>query len=85
MFYSAMGKSKTGPTADPLFPKHSLGAIVFVTRPHLWAGVVGEVVAQYNDGNHRVKITGKDSATFHTDAMPQCLKHWPWKSAPIAA
>lgn len=77
-----MGRIKTGPVEDTSFPRHDLSAQVIVVRPHLWSGAVGEVVAQYNDGNHRVRITGKDGSYFHTDAMSQFLRHWPWKKAP---
>lgn len=82
MFYSGMGKIKTGLVEDTNFPRHELSVMVLVVRPHLWNGATGEVVAQYKDGNHRIKITGKDGTYFHTDAMSQHLRHWPWKKSP---
>jgi hypothetical protein len=84
MFQSGMGKQKTGPVEDARFPRHELGEPVIVVRPHLWSGSIGEVVSLYKDGNHRVRIYGRDGLFFHTEAMPQHLRHWPWKQSPIA-
>lgn len=65
---------KTQAKTSPTLPLESR---VLVQRPHLWSGVVGQVVSHVN-GMNRICIPGKNGGLFHTDADSQQLEVWPW-------
>jgi hypothetical protein len=58
-----------------VFPpqKFALGERVKINRPHLWSGNSGEVVS-FADGQHRIRIKGKDEGFFHTEATAEFLE-----------
>lgn len=54
-------------------PDFAVGTPIVVTLPHLWSGCAG-VVVSVTDHVHRVKIAGKNGATFHSDAYADELE-----------
>ena len=69
-----MSKKKSTPFLSNLSPL-KVGTPCIILRPHLWSGGVGEVVSYDPETTlHRVKIAGKNGATFHTDCMADVLK-----------
>lgn len=56
-------------------PPVEVGTAVVILRPNLWGGCAGTVVS-YNPAStlHLVRITGKNGAAFHTEAMARDLR-----------